>query len=69
MTYWSEFHKDEKMFEAIAKSRTYCKCGHSISFYNTHKDYKTCSWCGRKIYKTSQIKFKYKLMEEMRKNK
>ena len=67
MTYWSEFHKDAKRFDEITRATVYCKCGHSISFYNTHKDYKTCSWCGRIVYKTPKIEFKYKLMEARKK--
>lgn len=47
-------------YEAICKYRRYCKCGHSYEISPVcKKDFVICSWCGRRVYKSDEIKNKY----------
>lgn len=41
-------------------------CGHTISFYAFESDKKVCSYCGRYNYRNEFIKFKSRLMNELK---
>lgn len=63
--------KKEKPIQYMDKIANYtikCKCGHSVIFPNK-EDRIICSWCGHYVYKNDKAKFKYKLKEEINKNK
>lgn len=55
-------HKeDTKLFNELAKYQVKCKCSHSITMVKA--DRTICSYCGRWVYRTPQLKFKYKMKE------
>ena len=43
-----------------------CSCGHTMTMVDA--DRPICTHCGHWVYRTKQIEFKYKMMQEMRKN-
>ena len=61
--------KDVKKLSKEAVDLTVkCKhCGHSIVM--PHADRTICSWCGRWVYRTPKIEFKFKLMKEIKEGK
>ena len=63
---------DFKRMQILEMDRTrdkrYCKCGHSVVFPKISKaNKKICSCCGRYIFKTDLLEFKYRLKEKERK--
>lgn len=53
--------QDVKRQEQIAQMTIYCpSCGHSM-FMAKQTDFKICSWCGVKVYRTKELEFKEKL--------
>jgi hypothetical protein len=64
---WKE---DTKAFSIRTKYRKLCKCGHSLVMYPFEKlDYKVCKWCGRRVYKNEQTRFKYILKKYLKEDK
>ena len=60
--YWKfimAFQDDTKKFNDMLKYRVICKCSHSILIPKA--DRTICSHCGRWVYRTPQIEFKYKI--------
>ena len=60
--------KPSKYMDKIADYTVKCKCGHSVIFPNK-EDRIICGWCGHYVYKNDKARFKYKLKEEINKNK
>lgn len=52
-----------KLIEEKNKFKVKCICGHSIVI-SPRKDYKICSWCGKKVVNKRKI-FKENLLEKM----
>lgn len=51
---------EKKMFDERAKFTRKCSCGHSIMVYPTmKKDYITCSWCQKRVFKDSEKQREY----------
>lgn len=59
------YEEDTKKFNELLKYRVKCKCSHSIIMVNA--DRTICSFCGRWVYRTPQLKFKYKIKEFLNK--
>ena len=53
------YNEDTKVFKELAKFRVRCKCSHTMTM--TKADRTICSHCGRWVYRTPEIEFKYKL--------
>ena len=51
---------------SIKKCRVKCKCG-CTSLITHKRDYIICRWCGCKLYRTPQLKFKYEMKERLNK--
>lgn len=62
------FKKDNKMFEMYSLFTVYCPCGHSVAIPNK-VDRVLCTWCGKWVYKNKQTEFRYKLQEQLKKQK
>ena len=58
--------EEQKRADEIAKYKVTCKCG-CVSILPPNKDYYICRWCGRKVYRTPQLKFKYEMKERLNK--
>lgn len=43
-----------------------CPCGHSVEVYH---DKRICTHCGRLVFKNKEDEFKYRLNQQMKKNK
>lgn len=52
--------------ESIAQCKVKCKCS-CVSILPPTTDYCICRWCGRKLYRTPQLKFKYEMKERLNK--
>lgn len=66
--YASKKENPSEYMDKIADYITKCPCGHSIIIpHRTDRIF--CDWCGHYVYKDEKAKFKYKLKEEMNKNK
>ena len=59
------YQEDSKIFDELSRYRVKCKCSHSIVMART--DRTICSYCGRWVYRTPQIKFNYKIKEFLNK--
>ena len=40
--------KEMKLTEEFIKHKYTCSCGHRVTIVD--REYKICSWCGRKVY-------------------
>ena len=60
------YKEDNKMFESISKHKVKCKCGHVVVMASV--DRMICNWCGRWIYRTPGIEFRYKMIQKIRKD-
>lgn len=63
----SSFMKELKEFNKISQYRVKCKCSHTVILIN--RDRVICTHCGNWIYKSPQIEFRYKLQEQLKKEK
>lgn len=61
------FEDIEKIASAKTDATIKCECGHSIVM--SKADRTICSWCGKWVYRTKEIEFKYKLRETINKKK
>lgn len=61
------FKDIDKIADEKSKATIKCKCGHSKVMPNA--DRTICSWCGKWVYRTKEIEFKYKLRETINKKK
>lgn len=53
---------ENKIFEERSKYTRKCSCGHSVIIYPTmKKDYTTCTWCNKKVFKDIE---KQKIQDE-----
>lgn len=52
--------------ETLAQNKVKCECS-CVSVLTPKTDYCICRWCGRKVYRTPQIKFKYEMKERLNK--
>lgn len=52
--------------KSIAECRVKCKCS-CVSIIPITTDYCICRWCGNKVYRTPQLKFKYEMKERLNK--
>jgi rRNA maturation endonuclease Nob1 len=57
------YEEDTRRLNDIIKYRVKCECSHSIIM--SKADRTICSYCGRWVYRTPQIKFKYKIKESL----
>lgn len=53
------FQEETKKFNELSKYKVKCKCSHTIIMVKA--DRTICSHCGRWVYRTPQIEFKYKI--------
>lgn len=66
-----EFKEQDKI-EGVKRTMTiFCPhCGRRVHFYAFEKKEKQlCDWCGRYVFKSQKDEFKYRLNEEIRKQK
>lgn len=61
------YKQDSKLLESITKHGVKCKCSHTVLLHKV--DRTICSYCGRWVYKTPQIEFKYKMKENVKRSK
>ena len=54
----------QKYCNEINKYKVSCECGHKV-FIPTKKDFNICSWCGKKVYRTEQIRFRHTLKDKL----
>lgn len=59
------YKEDTRRFNEMAKHRVRCKCSHTMIM--TNADRTICSYCGKWVYRTPIIEFKYKLRGSMKK--
>ena len=55
------YKDDTKLFKSISNHRVKCKCSHTVVMAKVERT--ICSFCGRWVYKTPQLEFKYKMKE------
>lgn len=60
------FKKDDEMFKSLSKYRVACKYSHTVSMVKA--DRLICNHCGNWIYRTPELEFRYKVLEEMKKS-
>lgn len=58
-----KFQEDTKRFNSLSEYMVKCDCSHTVAMVS--KDRIICHHCGKWIYRTPQIKFKYKMKEQM----
>ena len=46
--------------------RVVCECS-SVTYFKPSREKLICRWCGKTIYLDDKVKFKEKLMQELRK--
>lgn len=61
------YMEDTKRFKEIEKYKVRCKCSHT--FIISRVDRALCSYCGNWVYRTPELEFKYKIAEQMKKEK
>lgn len=59
------YKEDSKKFDELLKYRVKCKCSHSVIMPKA--DRTICTHCGNWVYRTPQLKFKYKIKEILNK--
>ena len=57
----------QKYCNEVQKFKVSCECGHRV-FIPFNRDFKICTWCGRKVYKNDIIEFKHVLKDKLHKN-
>ena len=58
----------ELLCQELSKTRVYCpNCGHSIVM--GLREYKLCSWCNNMAFKDKKTEFKYRMNENLIKEK
>ena len=60
----SSFKDIEKLMEEQQKSKVTCPCGHRVLMSN-RKDRIICTWCKNYVYKDKATEFRYKMKENM----
>lgn len=59
----------ELLCEELSKARVYCpNCGHSVVIVNK-SNMALCSWCKIMVFKDKQTEFKYRMKENLIKEK
>lgn len=58
---------DIKRLDFYTNNSVKCKCGHTV-FISNKSGRTICSFCGYYVYKDEKTKFRFKLMEEKKKN-
>lgn len=61
------FKQDTKKFKELDKYKVKCKCSHTMIMVVA--DRTICSHCGNWVYRTPELEFKYKIAEQMKKEK
>lgn len=61
------FRQEKKLFDKICEYRVKCNCSHTMIIIQN--DRVICSYCGKWVYRTPEIEFKYKLREKMKGDK
>lgn len=57
-----------KLHEEFSKLNVTCKnCGHRL-YIPTRQEREICSWCGKYVFRDEKEEFKYRLLEEKRRN-
>lgn len=66
-----DFKKQDKIEKAKRSMTIFCPhCGRRVHFYAFEKKGKQlCDWCGRYVFKNQKEEFKYRLNEEIKKQK
>lgn len=57
------YEEDSKLFDQRAKYTVKCKCSHTTVMAKT--DRTICSYCGKWLYRTPEIEFKYRMKESL----
>ncbi len=52
--------------KSLTNCRVKCECS-CVSILSKQTDWIICRWCGRKLYRTPQLKFKYEMKERLNK--
>lgn len=68
MNRWLSLKEEQIYYEEKQKYRVYCKCGHTNTIINK-RGYKLCSWCHNLVFKDKQTEFKYRLRQNIIKEK
>lgn len=58
-------NKLKKKEKEISQMRVKCKCG-CVTIMRPVTDWCICRWCKHKLYRTKEIEFRYKMMEELK---
>lgn len=58
----------EKYASVITANSTKCKCGHTVTI-PPQLDKVLCSWCGKYVFKSAEVEFKYRMFEQMNKRR
>ena len=61
------FEEDTKRLNKLWENKVKCKCSHT--FVLGRHERALCSYCGNWVYKTPKIEFKYKMLEQTKKEK
>lgn len=55
-----KYTDDDKL---ISRTRVYCKCGHSINFFNCEQ-YIECSFCHRLVFRNKKCEYDFKIKRQ-----
>lgn len=58
-----KFDEEDKLINA---TRVYCKCGHSIHFFNC-ENYIECSFCHRLVFRNKKCEYDYRIKRRFQK--
>lgn len=68
MNRWLSLKEERALWEAKAKFRKKCKCGHTVIIANK-KGMCICSHCRNLVFKDKETEFKYRLRQNIIKEK
>lgn len=55
-----------KLNDELQKMTVVCDCTCKVKFTSTSPDSLICQWCGKRVYRNSQIEFREKLKKKMK---
>lgn len=64
MKSWLTREEQEKFYEERDKYKRYCKCGHYAYVVNK-TGVAECSWCHNNVFIDKQTEFKYRMKENL----
>lgn len=65
---WLSRKEEEILWAEKNKSKVTCKCGH-VNIIMNKKGYHLCSWCHDLVFKDKQTEFKFRMKENLLKEK